>query len=215
MRMPKKKLPDNLFTFVIPKIATYSDDEIELFGINLDRENGKLKKNTAYEKVTVMLNLDKLIDIYLMGYPISIPNQEDAEKIFRLLDDYVYEWNRFLKSRKNVNPVLYDERLRDMDRFLTEFFSLRRKELLEAVDKQETSDGFDLGITMMKPKVNEVVRERKKIQKGSVKGLGVFGKKAKKPEVKRTNLKGFFSNEEEDEEILEREEIIKPSRKFF
>lgn len=142
-------LPNTLFRFKIPAIATYSPEEISMYGMNVTVINGKPDMSSLYQLTPVSLPLDKIIDIYLNGYrPIVLMDNNDIEKIYTILDEYVRGLN--LHGNRVINmPGIVEERLYDIERFAGEIFDNNRMAILRQAIKFE--HGYDVNINTVNP----------------------------------------------------------------
>lgn len=139
-------LPDTLFLCRIPIIATYSEEEAVIFGLPLDSINGHYNDKTYTKMTNVMISIDKMINLYSMGYPITIINYKDSKEIFTILDTYLN--NQVNKIQMSINqPIKEDSRLNEIDKFLTEMFDFNRKTIVAGMIN--TNTGFDLGLGLM------------------------------------------------------------------
>lgn len=127
-----KKLPDDLFLVRVPMITTYSDYEINNIGMPVNVINGVPDYSTFNSMTVVMLPLDRIIDIYISGYPIRLCKTEDLETIYTILDEYVrgVELNPDYRFNLNKEHVVED-RLYEIERFAAEIFDTNKFEILK------------------------------------------------------------------------------------
>jgi len=140
------KLPPNLFKVKVPILATYDEVELELYGVSLTTVDGDIKKNSYLEMTTVMINLDRIINIYIQGYPISIVNQNDSSTIYKILEDYLLG----IDHNESYSPnriAVKDDRLEEIDKFANEIFGLNRNTIIK--NSVNVNNGFDLGFKAM------------------------------------------------------------------
>lgn len=140
------KLPPNLFKVKVPILATYDEVELELYGVSLTTVDGDIKKNSYLEMTTVMINLDRIINIYIQGYPISIVNQNDSSTIYKILEDYLLG----IDHNESYSPnriAIKDDRLEEIDKFANEIFGLNRNTIIK--NSVNVNNGFDLGFKAM------------------------------------------------------------------
>jgi len=144
-------LPTKLYRVTIPIMATYSDAEIEIYGLPTDVNDGSIMQDSFTEKTNAMININRMVDLYVMGYPISIYNPDDAKEIFDHLDGYLN--THVNKIQKSINkPLKEDERLVEIDKFLSEMFDYNRVKIVE--DKIKPYAPFDTGIGFMQSTAN-------------------------------------------------------------
>ena len=143
MRLSDLGLPDYLYKVRVPTVATYSEDEIDSFGMPVSIINGK--KEEDYEAdATVMLPLDKIIDIYISGYSISLLD-DNVSKMYNALEEYV---SKLGVRQESINMMpLRDSRADDIEQFLTEMFNYNKTDIV--TDNLGANSGFNLGINVM------------------------------------------------------------------
>lgn len=160
-------LPDTLFLVRVPIICTYSEEEIDIFGLPMSSDNlGNQFNDTFKDLTTVMINVDKMIDIYIQGYPIYILNKEDSITIFKILEDY-------LAGTVN-NPVAFlnqahieENRLQDIERFAEEMFGLNKHTIVGKIISDNNSIGFGMdGFDLMPMKTPEQVINETVVSRG-------------------------------------------------
>lgn len=139
------RLPDTLYSVRIPHIATYSEEEIAVYGIPMSESvNGK-KEYTDDELTLVMLPLTRIIDVYSNGYPIYLIDHDQITEIYKILDDYV---NSFGAPEFMLNaPATLEERSLDIDRFAAEVFNINKHTIVNSTVNKPS--GFDIGIEKM------------------------------------------------------------------
>lgn len=127
-----KKLPDDLFLVRVPMITTYSDYEINNIGMPVNVINGVPDYSTFNAMTVVMLPLDRIIDIYISGYPIRLCKTEDLETIYTILDEYVRGVELNPDYRFNLNKEhIVEDRLYEIERFAAEIFDTNKFEILK------------------------------------------------------------------------------------
>ena len=149
-------LPDTLYLARVPILATYSEEEASIFGLPLNTQNGKYDQDTFTEMTTVMITIDRMIDIYMLGFPITIVNYLDTKEIFNHLDTYLK--HQVDKIQYSINrPFQEDSRMAEIDKFLSEMFAFNKETIVAGM--VQPGNGFDLGIGLMGG-VNSVTNER-------------------------------------------------------
>lgn len=146
MRQQFQELSKKLYRVNVPIVATYSEEEIGIFGIGLDVRNGNLVKDSFEEMTGVMINIDKMINIYLQGYPISINNQQDSSEIYKELERYLSGVNTSQDFSPNQIKV-EDQRVEEIDKFAAEIFGLNRNTVIKG--SISSMGGYDLGAKLM------------------------------------------------------------------
>lgn len=146
MEQQTQELSRKLYKVNVPIIATYSEEELEVYGVGLDLRDGETVKE-SYESMTrVMINIDKMIDIYLQGYPITILDQNESAEIYKELERYLTGVNHTQDYSPNRMRVK-DERLEEVDKFAAEIFGFNRNTIVKS--NVSTAGGFDLGAHLM------------------------------------------------------------------
>lgn len=146
MQQQFQELSKKLYRVNVPIIATYSEEELEVYGVGMDVRDGSVVKDSYEEMTRVMINIDRMIDIYLQGYPISIANQEESAEIYKELERYLNGVNTtqdFSPNRMRVK----DERIEEVDKFAAEIFGFNRNTIVKS--SVSTAGGFDLGAQLM------------------------------------------------------------------
>ena len=140
-------LPDNVFKVRVPIIATYTEQEIEIYGIPLDvnNTNGRPDKESYQNMTIAMLNLDRIIDIYIQGYPIYLVDQSQRELMFNILEEYIYVNNNDVRTSLNQN-VVKDERLYEIDKFVNEMFNNNKESIVKEVVNQNNGYAINMGL---------------------------------------------------------------------
>jgi len=134
------EMKKGLYLVRVPQIATYDEAEVELLGVPLDvMRNGDVKNNNFKRYSTVMLSLDRLLDIYSKGFTIRVINREDTLKIAERLShiaeilerspnlrnqEIVELINDFLKNVVNYNRVLIEKKVKQDEEKLEEELGL-------------------------------------------------------------------------------------------
>ena len=121
-------LSKKLYNVNVPVIATYSEMEMETFGVMETVVDGEGKLN--YENTTnVMLPLTRIIDIYIEGYPIMLTDRNSLTEIYNTLEDY-------LAGRVAVNSIHMagkkDSRMEYIEMFIQEMFDTNKYRIAKA-----------------------------------------------------------------------------------
>jgi len=145
---------NKLFLVRVPIIATYSPAEINEFGYRLDGQFGDddyvkyadSKDGYLTDMTTVMLSVDKMIDIYSSGYKLAIVNSSDIIKLTEMLDNYLnqnYEFTSIHLVNENT-----DDRKSLIKNFINEILSGHKYKFEK--HEQEKTAVFDLpGVDLM------------------------------------------------------------------
>lgn len=147
-------LPNDLYTVRVPAICTYTPAERELYGLPMDTivnvNTGATSHNhSAYNNfVTCMLTLDRIIDIYINGYPIYLVDKEDIHLIYKALDHYVSGYNHMEKVSPNAG-VIEDNRIYRIEEFLKEIFGWNKGDILTGLTKGNTN-GWNVDIPLLR-----------------------------------------------------------------
>ena len=146
MRQQFQPLSKKLYRVSVPIVATYSEEELEVYGVGLDVKDGNVVKDSFEEMTGVMINIDRMINIYLQGYPISILNQQESAEIYKELERYLSGVNTSQDFSPNQLQV-EDQRIEEIDKFAAEIFGLNRNTVIK--NSVTTVGGFDLGAQLM------------------------------------------------------------------
>lgn len=140
-------LPDNVFKVRVPIIATYTEQEIELYGVPLDvnSKNGKSDKESYQNMTVVMINLDRIINIYIQGYPIYLVDQSKRDIMFKILEEYIYVNNNDVRTSLNQN-IVKDERLYEIDKFVNEMFGNNKESIVKGMVTQGNGYAINMGL---------------------------------------------------------------------
>lgn len=141
-----KPLPNELFFVRVPLIATYSEVEINHLGLPINVINGRPDHSTYNTMTAVYLPLDKIIDIYISGYPIKLIDHNSLDRIYTILDQYVRGLNENDNYELNVAGVV-EERLYDIEKFAAEIFDINKVAILSKLIKFR--NGYDAKVDTM------------------------------------------------------------------
>jgi hypothetical protein len=142
-----RKLPTRLFLIRVPIIATYSDDEMMLYGLPTDTINDKPDPKCYENMTTSMMNIDRMISIYENGFRISIIKQEESAIIYKALEQFLIDWNTTIQYSPNMaTNTKKDDRLESIDKFLTEMFDSNRPTILKDIAGSQMGYSMDMGL---------------------------------------------------------------------
>ena len=120
---------NRMFRVKVPVVATYTQQELELYGIPVDIVDGQAQSSfNTNRKSTVVLSVDRIIDIYIQGYPISVLNEEDAKSIHSILINYI---NGDSTIRSIHHRHIDDERIPVMEEFANEILNNNAHEIIK------------------------------------------------------------------------------------
>ena len=138
-----RKLPTRLFSVRVPIIATYSDEEIMMYGLPTDTIDDKPDPKCYEHMTTSMVNLDRIIGMYENGFKINIIKQEESAFIYKALEQFLVDWNTTIQNSPNMRVnTTKDDRLETIDKFLTEIFDHNRPTIVK------DSIGSQMGYSM-------------------------------------------------------------------
>lgn len=146
------KLPDKLYDVRVPRIATMSDAEIELLGLPITVVDGHLEVRER-DFVTVMLNLNRILDIYINGYPIYLVHESDIKSMYKAYEDYVNNFRKNPESSIDLNDVGMiedNDRLKELEKFLNMIFD-RYKAVIYKQKLQTISPFASFGFASIEP----------------------------------------------------------------
>lgn len=140
------KFNPKLYLTRVPDIASYSSQELKMFGSPGVFENGKYKKEALLANMTtVMINIETMIQYYSNGYPLSVVNPNDVKEIHEELEMYLRDTNPIYSN--SLHKVKRDELLLDeIDKFAEEMFSLNRNTIVGGIISAR-DNAFSIGFT--------------------------------------------------------------------
>jgi hypothetical protein len=201
-------LPSKLYTVKVPTIATYTEEEIAIYGLpmNVDENN---KQQEMYQNfTTVMYCIDKMIDMYIEGYPIKLVNPEDVREIFMILDNYMESKRPTSNVSLNVR-IDKDNRLAEIDKFMSEMFDYNKHTVIGT--QVNKGNVFGMGnLNLMQPwDMNTEVQpsnNRNDILGDTYIGSGLNG--APKPQERKSVYDGFQAPELDVDKIVRKKQHL-------
>ncbi len=148
-RNSTKVFREKLYTIRVPMVATYSEEEMDLFGIPQDETENEyeemVQKDVSLELVTIMTTIDKMIDMFSLGYPIRLMGNHVTE-VFKIMETYLSGRNddEHFSLNRLTTP---DTRLKEIDAFASGMFDLNKMRIVK--DTTNARNGFDLSIDRM------------------------------------------------------------------
>lgn len=136
-------LPNYSFMVVVPSIATYTAEEVEIYGLPTRITNNEKLDKHFNEMSTVYLPLYKIIEIYNQGFPIKLVRQDEIDKVYGLLEEYL---NKVGDLRDNtIHKLKFDQnKLEEIDRFASEVFNLNKRQIVNNVSTFK--NGWSIGL---------------------------------------------------------------------
>jgi len=135
------QLPSKLFKVKVPLIATYTEEEMGIFGMPVNVDDGKVNQDSYAMDTVVMFNLNRIIDTYISGYPISLVIPDESKEVFSILEEYLSLHNH---NNHQLNyDVVQDDRIMEIDKMLSELFSYNRATIVK--DVVSVNNGFTNG----------------------------------------------------------------------
>jgi len=135
----RRKVFDNLKRLVlvrVPRLALYSEAELENFGLPGVFVDGKLdRKQTVKEMDTVMLPISRLIDINYDGFPIFI---KDSNEIPHIAES-IAEALELLKYSVSTDDNLLKEK---MELFLENVLDINKDYIQNKIKEEIEEDDF-------------------------------------------------------------------------
>jgi hypothetical protein len=127
-----KKFPRTLYKVRVPKIALYSPEELEYYGmpVTVINQGQKLQKYNN-EESECYLNITQMIEVYRKGYRIQLLFQDDLVEIYKILEEYLRETQSGIENLNRRGEEVSTEYLSDIDRFAAEIFGLNRHEIVD------------------------------------------------------------------------------------
>ena len=157
MEIRYKPLPDKLFMVRVPAICSYTEEEVNIYGLPVDtRHASPYWSERNYEKAynnitTCMLPISKLIDIYSNGYPISLVNQSDVPIMYEILEEYL-SGVVYANSTNMLNAARIEEdRLDHIEKFASEMFGLNKGNIVKNIVDLDNTQAMVSGLDLMSP----------------------------------------------------------------
>lgn len=127
-----KKFPRTLYKVRVPKIAIYSPEELEYYGMPVTVINkGERIQKYNNEETECYLNISQMIEVYRKGYRIQLLFQDDLVEIYKILEEYLRETQGGIENLNRQGEEVDVEYLSDIDRFAAEIFGLNRHEIVD------------------------------------------------------------------------------------
>ena len=149
--MSRKTIEDinrALFKVRVPVLATYTEYELDNFGIPLthDLNNDKTSINSVMDMTTVYLPITRLIDIYSNGYTIMLLELDKLAFFYNTLSDYLYVIKNNINTGINHRNIM-DSRIDYINNFAKEVYDNNKRSIDLSVIKE--LDGFGIGFNLM------------------------------------------------------------------
>lgn len=149
------ELPTKLYEVTIPSIFTYSQEELEIYGLPMTVVNNEtLQRDFTTSYSHVCLPLKRIIEIFNMGASIKLRNPDDLVEIYNSLEKYLNDTHDMLNNTIH-KPKFQEDELQDIDRFLSSMFELNKHKITLSSLKFESA--YSLGLeSPMSYKTNEI-----------------------------------------------------------
>lgn len=153
------KFSGRLYLARVPEIATYSREELKMFGNPGNYLDGKLDKGSTFSNMaTVMLNIETMVDYYSNGYPINVIQREDVNSIYKELEEYLRDTNPLYAN--TLHKVKRDElRIDEIDKFAEEIFNINRQSIVRGIIGDHSAV-MDIGFTPMSAHIPQIHHTR-------------------------------------------------------
>ena len=92
---------DHVFLVRVPAIATMDENQIREFGVrstNFEEYDRELMN----DYVTVMLTIDRMVELYKRGYSIKAVDPNDVEKIYDNISKHLNAWKYHLEHSMHI-----------------------------------------------------------------------------------------------------------------
>jgi hypothetical protein len=90
------KIWDKLYTVRVPDQLTLDPSYIERFGVPVANDPN-VDKMMSTNFTTVMIPIIKIMEYFLNGVEVQIPSREDMIQIHKDIEDYLGEWEYYVK----------------------------------------------------------------------------------------------------------------------
>ena len=118
------KLPKKKFLCKVPLISTYEPEMLELIGLPQAIDNQGNQFDIYNNMTTVMIDIDRMIELFKTGYRIAVIKRSDVTEIYNILERYYYDVEEDMNYSLNRKAVKED-RLDDIT--LSKLENIRRK----------------------------------------------------------------------------------------
>ena len=117
------KLPKKKFLCKVPLISTYEPEMLELIGLPQAIDNQGNQFDIYNNMTTVMIDIDRMIELFKTGYRIAVIKRSDVTEIYNILERYYYDVEEDMNYSLNRKAVKED-RLDDINNFIDEILKL-------------------------------------------------------------------------------------------
>lgn len=131
------RLNENLYVCYVPDEATLDRDYIETFGVPSTGFED-VDEQLSTRKCKVMIPVFMILDYYLKGIDITIPDDDDIIEIHKNITGYLNEWREHLETDINIRVTEYADLLRGLEELNMALYGmLDYSEYKETLPKQE------------------------------------------------------------------------------
>ena len=106
---------------VVPKIFTYTPEEIKIYGIRIS-DPRVVKVDTSNDPVDVFISPSRMFKIFQEGGTIRIRKVSDIPRIYNIVQNYLLQWKRLYENTINI-PYLPEWDLAELDHLAQEIFN--------------------------------------------------------------------------------------------
>ena len=153
------KLPKKKFLCKVPLISTYEPEMLELIGLPQAIDNQGNQFDIYNNMTMVMIDIDRMIELYKTGYRIAVLKKSDVTEIYNILERYYYDVEEDMNYSLNRKAVRED-RLDDINNFIDEILKLNKVKIVkDHLRIQGNMSGFTLDYDPMSYGNNNVTKE--------------------------------------------------------
>lgn len=145
------KLSEKLYTVKVPMLALISEEELDIWGAPLKiMDKTETARYDMNDLSVVALPINRIAEIYSMGYPIWLVNGEGLNELYNSIEEYLSTINHKPVDMLNA-PIhtIANETIANLDNLAGEIFRNNRHEIVK--DKFAPSKAWDLGIKTVEP----------------------------------------------------------------
>jgi len=124
---------DRLYLVNVPDVLTQNPEYIKRFGVRITG-NKDIDKDTALRPTTVMIPIINILDYFLEGVQVSIPNRKDMIEIHKSIENYLQEWREHITYSINTSHEEYKELIISLEKLSKYIYD--RSTYMESVDNK-------------------------------------------------------------------------------
>lgn len=142
------ELPTGSYFCYVPQIATYTEQELNYYGVPQEGYLDELGNANLNKMILVKWTISEMLDAYISGYRIVLENRNDITSITDKIDEYFEAVNRIITSTSGYG-VKFDERLEMLDNFNRSIYTnnygkiaAKRAEIIKKASMESLAPGL-------------------------------------------------------------------------